>query len=759
MDWTRPVFSSLSAATADTEFSEVFPLPVFSVPSLTDGFPLSLLTPLRETVTVPVCRTIVETANRAIEVLNTLFAGPKATPRILRTQALSTAKASSLSHILTLSSKAVSLLQWESGGLSLDTPREPDVANPVAGNSSSYPEEKDTHHVGEYFNTQGVHTVPFHLEKDDSPLSDSLTPPFELLDADRVALPGPGEGGRTMLLDILPPDLATLFSDPSNCLRDPPPSVDEINRIRCTRGVKKGHYGRIIQKLIEANMCALVSDRPKCVNGLFAVPKTDGTQRLIFSGRRANLWLADPPPCSLLSPTALVDILLSKGAQLFVAKSDVRNMYHCIQVPEWMYTYLGLPRLNLSEIFPGTSVSGWVYPCVTSLPMGIACAVALASGSHRRILTLALPTQQLFVGRHALIRLSEPSDSATLEYIDDHAHLTLVPAVGRALLTSSCAALGEAKLLDNPNKREWPGDKLCSSLLGLSVFRDGWVGPGERHLRHLVHTTRSMISTGKTTVLNLQRVIGNWIWSLMLSRPLLSILQETFKEIASCTDNTRKVYIDNTHSPEVFHELQLLLDCIPFLFVDLHVDLADIALATDASLSGGGVTCACLSPESADQLFRHRVTKGWTELVHTEEEGDGDMHGATDLPTRRHCVFAPDVATIVATSRWTTLISNRWTFPDRIHILEGQSLILGLRWLARQSKRHGSRVPILLDSSCLLGAAAKGRSSSHRLNVSILRRVAALTCAADIRPCYLWVPSAHNPADAPSRQYECHDGR
>ena len=92
---------------------------------------------------------------------------------------------------------------------------------------------------------------------------------------------------------------------------------------------------------------------------------------------------------------------------------------------------------------------------------------------------------------------------------------------------------------------------------------------------------------------------------------------------------------------------------------------------------------------------------------------------------------------------------HRW--GEHIHLLEGRAALTGLKWLARQPSRHHSRVPFFVDSQACLGALAKGRSSSRKLN-RICRRVAAYTCAAHLHIAWLWIPGGdYNPADAPSR--------
>ena len=61
-----------------------------------------------------------------------------------------------------------------------------------------------------------------------------------------------------------------------------------------------------------------------------------------------------------------------------------------------------------------------------------------------------------------------------------------------------------------------------------------------------------------------------------------------------------------------------------------------------------------------------------------------------------------------------------------------------------------TRFLLLIDSSSLLGAFAKGRSSSGRLNL-FCRSLAAVQACLQSRGLFAWVRTDLNPADGPSR--------
>ena len=114
--------------------------------------------------------------------------------------------------------------------------------------------------------------------------------------------------------------------------------------------------------------------------------------------------------------------------------------------------------------------------------------------------------------------------------------------------------------------------------------------------------------------------------------------------------------------------------------------------------------------------------------------------------------FPPAVAKYVAEAKWKTSLSSRWKHEDHITMLEARAVNSQLRWLATNSLRQSQRYPFFIDSQAALGAFAKGRSSSKRLN-RVLRRGAAYQLAGDLRMSWMWVPTDYNPSDLPSRVF------
>ena len=101
--------------------------------------------------------------------------------------------------------------------------------------------------------------------------------------------------------------------------------------------------------------------------------------------------------------------------------------------------------------------------------------------------------------------------------------------------------------------------------------------------------------------------------------------------------------------------------------------------------------------------------------------------------------------------RWQVILKFLWKRPGaHINELELRAVFTLLRSLARSSGNIGMRFGVLVDSSVVLGIAAKGRSCSRLLN-SILRRLNAHVLASGFYVFFGYVASDANPADAPSR--------
>ena len=81
---------------------------------------------------------------------------------------------------------------------------------------------------------------------------------------------------------------------------------------------------------------------------------------------------------------------------------------------------------------------------------------------------------------------------------------------------------------------------------------------------------------------------------------------------------------------------------------------------------------------------------------------------------------------------WNTIQAYPWESEQHINMLELWTVLNYLRYRARSREAGDCRFLLISDSQVVCAVAAKGRSSSLKLN-NILRRVAAISIARGIR--------------------------
>ena len=115
-----------------------------------------------------------------------------------------------------------------------------------------------------------------------------------------------------------------------------------------------------MHRLLSIGMVSLTS-HPKVINGVFAVPKDTDQDRLIIDAVFANAWFTIPPKVKLPDPSHLARLVTtSQSGPLFVAKSDLSNFYHHLELPQWIRPYFCLVGIPATEL--GLASVGLIYP-------------------------------------------------------------------------------------------------------------------------------------------------------------------------------------------------------------------------------------------------------------------------------------------------------------------------------------------------------------------------------------------------------------
>lgn len=524
------------------------------------------------------------------------------------------------------------------------------------------------------------------------------------LDLRKTSLPPAGKVGTVELLNLLPPDLRRTYE--SELLLLKPAEEAEALVVKPFCGVKSEQYKSVISDLVGVGFVRLQEKKPRVINGIFAVPKDKNMQRLIIDGRPANAVFKDPPHVELPTPTDLASLYAPPNTKLFVCKSDMDNFYHRITMPLWLQQFFGLPAV---EVGGSDGEMGLMWPVVTVLPMGWSHSVFLAQAIHERVTEDA--------GCDALLRIQGSSSGRKIgkirhgQYIDDYFSLGTSAELSTAYLNKVVAACKERNIPAKDSKLIPPGRREVT-VIGMDVQESGWILPAHPKFAALVDYTNKFSLRRKWQPRQVKKLLGHWAWNLLLRRPLFSILESLYK-FADLPDDKES----RSPSSQMRRELWTLSALSPFIQARLDRPYSSIVLCTDASLWGGGVVYSRVGEKISAELG---------EIAESKR------------------------AEFIRSQVWSLAIRHKWKTRRSIHILEGEALILGLKWLLRSKANFGKRIVIFLDNEALVGAIRKGRSSVREFNV-ICRKVMALTLAGDLFLEVYYVRSEDNPADGPSR--------
>ena len=102
--------------------------------------------------------------------------------------------------------------------------------------------------------------------------------------------------------------------------------------------------------------------------------------------------------------------------------------------------------------------------------------------------------------------------------------------------------------------------------------------------------------------------------------------------------------------------------------------------------------------------------------------------------------------------KWSSYYSRQGVRPSDITTLEMQTFLVQARCLFRDESYHSSRLLQVFDSDGSLGAYAKGRSSSRRMN-RLCRKNCALQVFVDSSFFFSWCNSECMPLDKASREF------
>jgi len=557
------------------------------------------------------------------------------------------------------------------------------------------------------------------------------------------------------LLSVLPSHLATLYAAPSSSLLRSSTAVLTMDFLKPLRRPRvagaRAEYVRLVARMHALGMLAFTA-APKAVNGVFAVGKDRDTDRLIIDAQPANRLFVDAPHVELPGPSHLVQMSIPADAAMYAGKTDLSNCYHHLGAPEWIQPYLALPPLTPAELASCGLPAGAAFPMCTTLAMGFSHAVFLAQNAHEHVVYSSGALRH----EHSLLRLRSPTVSRECVLhgivIDDFFLFTLDRELAERTVQRVLNAYRAAGFVVKQSKVVMP-TVTPVKIIGFDV--DGSRGtirlPVQSQLS-LVQSTLAVMRADTVTGAALSsHLVGRWTWVMMLRRSILAVLQHAYRY---CRVAQLRRF---TLWPSVRRELSMLLSLLPLLEARLTAPFFHRAIASDASSVAGGVATP-LTPPLFERLWplcssRHHAAH--QAVAHAQRARCADA-SSCDRALRQLGVSSDETASFtsfygaVAAVPWRTLVSASWRGEEHINVLELRAALLAAHWTLSFPSALLSRVFLLVDSSVAFFSLWKGRSSSPTL-LLVLRKISALLLAGGLSLLPGWVPSAVNPADAPSR--------
>ena len=623
--------------------------------------------------------------------------------------------------------------------------------------------------------------------------------------ASHVSLPA--HAGTADLMHLLPAlergryscERALLFDpafDPIDAgeKREPPPPP----KLQAT----ESEWVALVQRMFGLGMLDFTT-RPRAVNGVFGVPKDDGAAtRLIIDARPANFLFKSPPPVKLPTPDVLARMRVPSKQPFFTAKADVDNFYHRLRCPEWLRPYFALPPVRACDVSPALSArfgaDAMVYPMCTTLPMGWSHSVYVAQCAHERLLdrvTALRPCDRLgsvgFGGdyhlRDARVLHSVYIDDLTLFALDreqlervQHQYIAVANANGLAIKPSKVCAptCGPVDVLGlevdgTQHTIALSVPKLEALCADTSALVDRFLQCDTRIADGVSGCARSV--GVECTGMDIAHLIGRWTWAMLVNRPSLSVFSAVYRFIETAQERSFVLW------PSAALELAVAVGVAPLLFVRLSAPDYPTFLATDASEYGQGVVAFTplrpdtvlmpprpyTHPPSPQSIFSsissstsHSTSSSLSSNSSSTAQVQERAYPVVGLQSdecvtggRSDCAVGSPPYVHVEDVRWAPIVAARWQRAEHINVLELRALHTAVKWVISHPHSTGSRVSVLSDSTVVIGAVRKGRSSSRPL-LRRLRALSAWVMGAGLQLDLDWVPTEFNPADEPSRRFQ-----
>jgi len=598
---------------------------------------------------------------------------------------------------------------------------------------------------------------------------------------DRIDLPAKA-GSFVDAAKYMPAGMAAAFEDPSVLEKSNPPKPPRA-RMHCEDFIALlSRYDEI--DMLDFELADLLP--PGQAAGQFPHQKSEHVDRLISNRRPRNSQEEAIGASGQLFPHGCLfcekQLLPSRNWR--GSGDDLENMYHEFRVTKQraLSNQFGppVPFRSVAHLAAAQRLEAAIGPIAgdtllrglqTTLPMGDLNATCFAEVAHLNLLR-----EHGACDLAALASYRQPpprGDLWEMLMVDDHIVTQDVPRRATEtrfddddILERSDAAYASENLKPKESKRF--RKKTTFTAVGARVDGErGWVSSKLELILLAIAMSTGIAKTRRATGSALTSAVSLWGHALLFRRAAWCYFDDIYHVAGRLGGSKDWAAVDR---PAVDELLTVAL-LSPLLGTNIRAEVRSELICTDARggvFTGVGAVRAEVRPDVARELYRHRTRRGG--YVRAETPGEVRRRERTDY-WQRLLEARPDIAEAIAddddfddaqaelSARWFGEVCKcmqwRRTFQYRSKgepINRGE--LRGVRTAVRRLLRSGHfrvRQIIGVDSSVVEGVLAKGRSSSHALNL-LLRSLAADMLVADIHLEILPLASKHNPADEPSRE-------
>jgi len=571
-----------------------------------------------------------------------------------------------------------------------------------------------------------------------------------------VALPDIGGAACVDVTSVVTSDLLPKILDPSLTLLGQEHLTD-FKPPRASVWASNHQWELLVSRMHRIGMVRPIDDGDiyrvngqRVLSGAFAVPKSDGKQRLICNiGCNSIMTRMSPADADVLAhPCQFVSILLESGEIILVDEEDEVSCFFIYKLPDAWGSLFTLAKPVPASVL-GLDGDHQVFVCLTVIPMGWISAVDVLQNIQRNLALIAGADASAEINPLRPLPNLRHGEEGWTNYVDNFLVLRVTGDV--QLINKPGEVIQKVRALKQKLKIPLSAAKRCEGApvgkrLGAMLNgHEGWVGVDQNErqslalliLRFVLGTGATFLRPGATaaTATTRQRLhwlslVGSATYALQFQRSLFSLFSRVYQVART---NTRDPFAVQTAE----EELLLFVFLTPLIQSNLRLPLASWIGSTDASPYGGAGGTAQISSSEAQQLLRAVDFRGAAVR----------LDGKEVLGRKPTCISFP-----TRDFEWHVKHSYPWKHAQHINVLETVAYFMFLRWLTRKGIRFTKFIHIF-DSIVALSALAKGRSSSCRLN-GVLRRIGALQVFSQIFPLVVWTNSSDMPMDYASRRFQ-----